>query len=277
MPSPFPGFDPYLERPSQFPIFHGQFIGALQTAILAVLPPRYDARTDSEVVLREPPAAMRDVRRPPEDRKRPDVDVVLIGAKSQRGATAAATLQAPAQGEVAAGVTEEKHRWIEIVTPGGEKVVTHLEVLSPSNKQQDRTAYITKRARLLRSDTNLVEIDLLRGGRRMPVDGLPACDHVVLVARVGERGDGVTKPDRVGLWPIGLRERLPTIPIPLLTEDGDVALDLQAAFDRTYDEAGFGRAARGLYEQPVEPPLEGEDRAWAEALVAGRGTVDRGQ
>src|SRR5947209_7041952 len=80
----------------------------------------------------------------------------------------------------------------------------------------------------------LVKIDLRRGGARPQLPALPACDYYVLVSRYQER-------PRVGLWPIGLRERLPVIPVPRTPPDADVPLDLQALLQRVYDAADYGK------------------------------------
>jgi hypothetical protein len=70
---------------------------------------------------------------------------------------------------------EEEHRetFVEIyeATPE-QRLVTRIEVLSPSNKRPHTPGwdiYHRKRQSLLPGDINLVEIDLLRGGRRMPM------------------------------------------------------------------------------------------------------------
>lgn len=64
-------------------------------------------------------------------------------------------------------------------------LVTVLELLSRSNKYAgpDREQYLGKRMLVLRSATHLVEIDLLRGGPRMPPPELPTCDYYALVSR----------------------------------------------------------------------------------------------
>ena len=102
-----------------------------------------------------------------------------------------------------------------------------------------------------------VELDLLRGGPRLPVDGLATCDYCVLVSRSEER-------PKVGLWPIGLRDRLPVIPIPLRVPDPDVRLDLQVALHRVYDAAKY---AKRIYRGTPQPPLSPEDQAWAREIL----------
>lgn len=71
----------------------------------------------------------------------------------------------------------------------------------------------------------------------------------------------------MGLWPIRLRDRLPTIPIPLAPPDPDVMLDLQAVLDRTYDAAGYGKYA---YSDAPQPPLSPQDAEWARQFIPRR-------
>jgi hypothetical protein len=67
-----------------------------------------------------------------------------------------------------------------------------------------------------------------------------------------------------GFWGIGLRERLPVIPIPLRTGEQDARLDLQEALHSAYDEAGY---ATRIYEGTPEPALAADDRAWADEIL----------
>jgi len=62
---------------------------------------------------------------------------------------------------------------VEIHETGTLKLVTAIEILSPVNKRPGHEAfegYRRKRRHLLRSDAHLLEIDLLRGGERPPLD-----------------------------------------------------------------------------------------------------------
>ena len=61
-------------------------------------------------------------------------------------------------------------------------------------------------------------------------------------------------------WPIGLRDRLPTVPIPWRPPDGDARVDLQEALDQVHDEAGY---AHFIYPSDPTPPLAPEDAEWA--------------
>jgi Protein of unknown function (DUF4058) len=105
-------------------------------------------------------------------------------------------------------------------------------------------AYESKQREVLGSDANLLELDLLRGGRRILPDlGLemiierlePLPTYVVLANRAWRRGIGVD----YDLYSIGLRGPLPCIAGPLKEGEDEIALDLQDFFDRAYDTGPF--------------------------------------
>ena len=109
---------------------------------------------------------------------------------------------------------------------------------------------------ILTGTADFVEIDLLRCGKPMPAEDRPECVYSVLVSRGGER-------PHAGFWPIGLRDPLPVVPIPLRADEADVHGDLRAVIDRVYDEAGYRYF---LYEHPPVPPLGEADAEWADGL-----------
>jgi Protein of unknown function (DUF4058) len=80
-------------------------------------------------------------------------------------------LEAPAIGRVPLSVDGERHAFLEIRDRGHRQLVTVLELLSPCNKRPglDREQYLAKRQQLLASSVHLVELDLLRGGPRLPI------------------------------------------------------------------------------------------------------------
>ena len=110
----------------------------------------------------------------------------------------------------------ERISYAEIRDTRDWQLITVIELLSPANKYSgsDREQFLAKRGELLSSHVHYVEIDLLRGGPRLPARKLPDCDYYVLVSRAELRPDA-------GIWPIGLRERLPIVPIPL--REGEAA------------------------------------------------------
>jgi hypothetical protein len=141
----------------------------------------------------------------------------------------------------------------------GRELVTVIELLSPSNKRSgdDREQYLTKRRALMRSPAHLVEIDLLRGGNPMPQEGRPECDYSVMVSRAEKRR-------AADFWPIQIRDRLPTIPIPLRSPDAAAAVDLHEVLHHAYDGPGYEHF---IYNSEPEPSLSATHSAWARQLL----------
>jgi hypothetical protein len=241
--------NPYLEQSDSWEDFHHRLITHAADTLSEMVGANYLVKIEVRLILHELSA---------EERRfmgRADVGVTgpsRSGAPAPSGANAA-----PVQLTLPA-VEVERVPSIEIRDRRGRHVVSVIELLSPSNKTPgpDRDEYLAKRARLLRQPTHLVEIDLRRGGTRPQPPLLPSCDYYVLVSRYQDR-------PTIGLWPIGLRDSLPKIPIPLTAPDPDVVLDLQALLHRVYDAAIYGKY---IYTEAPDPPLRPEDLAWAEEV-----------
>jgi hypothetical protein len=226
MPSPFPGMDPYLEGPTWMS-FHGQLIAEIARQLAPRLRPKYVALMDERVVWDAPED---DVWIDTVEAK-PDVAVVHSPHEGKiQGATA---LAAPLT-MATVMPTPITHRSIEIRDVANRQLVCAIEALSPANKRgRGRRKYWLKRGRILQSSAHLVEIDLLRQGHRVPMEGtLPARPYFVFVSRAQNR-------PKVGVWPIALADPLPQVPVPLLAGDADVSLDLQAALTAVYDGVGY--------------------------------------
>jgi len=253
MPSPFPGMNPYLEQAEAWHDFHHRFITRIADELTPAIRPRYFAKIDENVYIHELSAEQRYLL------GRPDV-AVLDSSKMVGTATAVAHREAPVYGHVEPATDIVREPFIEIRDNQSRELVTVIELLSPTNKSisADREQYIAKRRRILSSPAHLVEIDLLRGGPRMPVENLPQCDYVVMVRRSDEH-------PRVGLWPVRLKERMPEIPIPLRNGDPDAVLDLQPLLHSVYDAAGYEDY---IYRGSPSPPLHPEDAKWAEQIIA---------
>jgi hypothetical protein len=246
--------NPYLEQDDVWHDFHEAFLPQLREQIAAQLPAHYIVKIDEHVYIHEPPAEQRTFL------GRGDVFVASRRPFAQQStATATALADAPAQ-VVLPSVDVEGLSYLEIRDRRDRRLVTVIEVLSPTNKYSgsDREQYLGKRGRLLSSWTHLVEIDLLRGGPRMPFAApLPECAYYVLVSRVEKR-------PQADFWPVQLRDPLPPIPIPLREPDADAQLDLQAALHHVYDAARYGNY---IYEAAPQPALSAADAAWAKQFV----------
>lgn len=264
MPSPFPGMDPYLERPEVFPDFHDSFITYLRENLQANLPAPYYAAIGRRVWIE---MARRSIG--------PDVHVIRRGPEAPRAGPPGGL--AVATGPVAVRVPHDEFRepLIEIYAKeGGEKrLAASLEVLSLSNKTpgvHGRDLYLRKQRELLAGQVHLVEIDLLRGGEHAtavpPDDARARCgdfDYHVSVHRFDDLGTSFF------VDPIRLEDRLPTIEVPLLPGDPPVPPDLQAVFDRCYDAGPYAREI-GYGSDPLIPPLKPRHEAWAERALQGR-------
>ncbi|HXE53016.1 MAG TPA: DUF4058 family protein, partial [Tepidisphaeraceae bacterium] len=160
--------------------------------------------------------------------------------------------------------------FVEIVEAGtGEKVVTIVEFLSPSNKFPGvgHEQYRRKQQDCRESHTSLVEIDLTRNGPRamaIPEQSVPQrCQTPYRVSVM--RGWAPTKYE---LYSAPLRRRLPDVRIPLRENEPYVTLELQPLIDQAYRNGGYDDID---YNSPPDPPLAGEDAAWAEELLKSRG------
>ena len=254
MPSPFPGMNPYLEQASVWEDFHQAFATEIRGELAALVRPHFIVKLEETVFIHEPSYEER--RKP---LGKPDVSIL---EPTQRRSIAVAEPRTNSIAPIIARIPDteiERHSQIAILDRKSRQLVTMIEVLSPSNKRHgpDREQYLMKRSVLLCSPASIVEIDLLRGGPRLPLENLPACDYCVTVSRAQ------TRPD-VEVWPIQLRERLPIVGIPLKGEFADVPLDLQTLLHRVYDIAGYEDY---IYETEPEPPLNEQDRVWAQSLL----------
>ncbi len=253
MASPFPGMNPYLERESVWHDFHEGFLPVLREALVPQVRPDFIVTLDQHVYIHEPPTES------PWILGRGDVAVSQTGDVSEIK-SAGISLRAPVQVRIPMIVDFEKQSFVEIRDREDRSLVTVIEMLSPINKKtgSDREQFLAKRRRYFKSEANYVEIDLLRGGPRLPLEEMPDCDYYVLVSRVEER-------PQVGMWPLRLREPLPVIPIPLRPPRPDAQLDLQAILHRVYDAAGY---ADYIYGGKPTPRLHPDDDAWVQQFLS---------
>src|SRR5262245_19121593 len=156
MPSPFPGMDPYLE--AHWRNVHARLIIYACDALQGVLPGSLRARVEERVLL-ETPQGLGD------HPLFPDVRVVEYRPELKRGLetrpTASLAVAEPLLVDAEPETVSET--FLEIIDrESGNRVVTVIEFLSPSNKSPgpNREQYFRKQREVCASDTNLVEIDL---------------------------------------------------------------------------------------------------------------------
>ena len=262
MRSPFPGMDPYLEQ--YWGDVHHRLITYMCDTLQRHLPGELVARMDERIFVEPSEGHGRNII--------PDVRVVERGRPKERDV---ATGNGIAVAEPLVVHFEEsdpiRQGFIEIIDiKSGRRVVTVIEVLSPSNKipGPGRDLYAKKQEELRSGGVSLVEIDLLRTGTRVlsvPMERIPE-GHRTAYAACVRRG---WKPFEIEYYRIPLRERLPAIPIPLRRNDRDVPLDLQFLLDQCYESGRYGDDID--YREEPEPLLSAEDAGWANALLREQG------
>ena len=262
--SPFPGMDPYLE--DQWGDVHAALVTYIRDALQPRLPSGLRVRAENRAYVEVDEHLVRQLQ--------PDVQVVEYRPRHPAdGGTAVATaLTAPSRRLVlhltSEPVTETFLRVVD--TKSGGQVVTVIEVLSPGNKlggEGERT-YIQNQRELLTAGVSLVEIDLVRGGRHVlaaPLAYVPPADRTPYRVCV-TRGWNRFQPE---WYPIRLQDPLPVVAIPLRTGDADAILALQSLFDQAYGNGRYDDVTDYTID-PV-PPLTGDDAAWADQLLRGKG------
>ena len=251
MRMPFPGMDPYLE--SIWHDVHTQMVPVFRTLLTPRLAPKYITDLSTRIVIEHLFDDLFDGRI-----IMPDVAVlhstpepVLVGASPAITAPSL-ELRTPIQ-------LPTRLVTLHIREAATMRLVTVIELLSPVNKRGERRReYLQKCEEMLDSAAHLVEIDLLRVGRRMPFLGeYPATPYLAMVSRAYAR-------PKCEAWPIGLAEPLPVLAVPLLYPDPDVPLDLGEALRITYESARYDlRLDYG--KPPPPPPLSEEDVTWLDA------------
>jgi hypothetical protein len=253
--------DPYLEAPSIWPDVHHEWISEIRAALNPRLLPGYVARVELRVYIS-------DEDDPGRAALVPDLRVETgPGRKGARKRKAEPALAAPEPVIVPTLMDEEvEEAFLKIIHVESEALVTLIEVLSPTNKirgSRGRASFMAKRHEVLNTDVHWVEIDLLRAGVPSVTNPplRPESDYRVLVSRADQR-------TRTRYWPVGVRQPLPTIQIPLRGKDPEVPLDLGAVLRSVYDRAAYDVSVD--YRKDPQPPLEGEDAKWARDLLRPR-------
>ncbi len=252
MPSPFPGMDPFIES-QKWRGFHHSIISSIRDALMPSVRPRYVVDVEENVYLAKEDG----------DRLRmfaPDVSVVRDEGWMDAVDGSVGTIVEP--DILTLPLTEQiEEAYLVLRAIDSEEVVTVIEVLSPTNKspRDGRAEYLSKRNALTHSKVNLIEIDLLRGGMRLPMqEPLPPADYYTFVSRASER-------PKVSVYHWSLDHGLPVIPIPLAEGDADVSLDLQAVFADTYERSGYDYALK--YGEAVEPALSQIRSDWVQRCL----------
>jgi hypothetical protein len=260
MKSPFPGMDPYLEQ--YWRDVHHRLITYAGDQVQSALPSDLRARMEERVFVESEGGEYRVIY--------PDVHVVEY-PRPEAGNVTSESGVAVAEPLVLHLADEPLSQgYLEIIDVGsGNRVVTVIEFLSPSNKLPGagQNLYLEKQNEVLAARASLVEIDLTRAGRRVlsvPPERIPPSYRTTYQVCV-RRG---WKLPAAEVYRASLPERLPVIRIPLRESDQDVLLDIQVLIDQCYHN---GRYDSLNYRVEPNPPLDPEDAAWADQLLRSQG------
>jgi hypothetical protein len=261
--SPFPGMDPYLEQ--DWLDVHTRLVTYICDQIQDRLPSDLCARMESRVLVEgeegdtEPRARHPDVRL---------VESSATGGTAVLDQPNAATAE-PDMFLVEARPEPATQRYIQIIdVQTGGRVVTSIELISPSNKRPGpgQQLYLAKQEECLNAGVNLVEIDLTRGGNRLSIlsplwrlDRPPT--YIGCVRRAKD-------PERWAVYLMPLDQPLKPMRIPLRANDEDVILELQPLVEQAYQRGRYGNLN---YQRPLDPPLAKDEAEIAERMLKAAG------
>lgn len=237
---------------------HERLAHQISAQLMPRLAPRYVALLARRYVLDWPALSVFDLP-PPARIFYPDVHITATTAAALLPASAAIVLTPPTVEVASPSFVPQLS--VEVRDVAQRRLVTMIEVLSPANKAgEGAREYNDRRIELLQAQAHLLELDLLRGGQRIALNApVPPAPSYAYLSRSERRPFTL-------VWAIALRDRLPTIPIPLLAPDPDIYLDVQAALDACFALVGYARLID--YTAPPPPPaLAADDLAWLAARV----------
>jgi hypothetical protein len=254
--------DPFFES-QEWQDFHHSAIDVMREQLTSNVSDRYVIRIERRIYIEHPDEPEADLV---------IADVAIAHRSGGREAVAFEAERAPFARPVTCLVAmpeERRESYLVIKDLEADRVVTVAELLSPSNKRRGsgRRKYLSKREEVLGSATHLVEIDLLRGGTRMPMRSpLPPGDYYAIVSNARRR-------PRSDVYPWRLAERLPCIPVPLAKGNSDIPLDLQRVLDTAYDRARYDRMLN--YAAPLVPPADADTQRWIDDVLTSKGIACR--
>ncbi|NEQ69456.1 MAG: DUF4058 family protein [Symploca sp. SIO2D2] len=248
MRSPFPGMNPYLESPALWSEVHSWLIVELARMLNLHITPKYRAAVEKRVYEESILVGVPDI-----SVARQQTDSPLQSQTSTMTLTSPILVELP---ELEATV----ERYLEIREVATGEVVTVIEILSHKNKRsgEGRNQYLSKRTKVLSSQSHLVEIDLLRSGKPLPLNYSGTSDYRILVSRIEQR-------PIAQLYPFNLRDLLPCLTIPLKAGDEEPVIDLNELIDIVYQSAALGLTI-DYHQQPI-PRLKKADFEWVQSLV----------
>ena len=256
MYSPFPGMDPCLEG-SDWPDFRNSLAYVIKKLLVPQLTPGYAVRLEKYVALDFDPAQSLGIvypdievwKKPQDPLYEPKVSYESVSDYTPP--TLTLPFQEPIEIEIPV---------VEIRETENNKLITSIEILSPVNKRSPGfEKHVEKQQKLHDGGVNLIEIDLLRQGKRAVIHPIATNAHYLITLLRGYKAE-------LNLWAIDIKEVLPVIPIPLKAPDKDTKLNLQEAFEIVYLESGYGTTL-SYKKAPPSPAFSVDDQTWIDHLI----------
>jgi len=250
--SPFPGMDPFLEG-HIWPDVHNRLINAISEILAPKIAPKYVARVETYTVEDTNPESEVGITYP---------DVAVLRRRVEQAPVAAytdTTVMTEPDLMVSTSVTVHIPV-IQIRDIEKNRLITCIEILSPVNKRSPGwQPYHEKRNDLHLSGVHLLEIDLLRRGKRhVPNLGLPEHHYLFTLWRTGT--------GKMAVWANSIQQPLPILPVPLNSPDPDVLLPLKQALDMIY-QRGMYQLSIDYAKEPAPPEFSEDDKNWMRQLI----------
>jgi len=251
--SPFPGMDPYLEG-YIWPDVHSTLAGAIRELLAPQVAPNYVTFVVPYTVKDKSPGAEVAILYP-------DIGLVLHDRAEQPVAEYEPATKATKPDRIVPAEISVRIPVIEIRDRGDNSLVTAIEILSPVNKREPGwEVYLVKRKKLHAGGVHLLEIDLLRRGRRVVPDyGYPASHYLFSLWRAGKNENEI--------WANDVQQPLPVLPVPLKSPDPDALLPLKTALDLIYKRSLYSLSI-DYAKDPPPPEFSEADKAWIREKVS---------
>jgi hypothetical protein len=245
MPAPFPGMNPWLEG-YLWPDLHQTLAHKVRQLLVPQLQPKYFASLQTTVYLDYAPEQEIGILYP---------DIEVRHKRAEEPPADYGSSISPVTVTAPFPKVEWRLPSIEIRDREHQQMVAIIEILSPINKKAPGLdQYREKRLKLHQAGVHLLEIDLLRRGKRLSTQTLvEQADYLVSLTRAQQ--------DMTQYWTFQLQEKMPVVPVPLLREDEDVVLHLQTAFDQAFEEAGYTYSI-DYKKVPPPPAFTPEQERW---------------
>lgn len=267
MPSPFPGMDPYLED-YLWPDFHQRLATEISRVLAPQLRPRYVARLAVQVIQDKQPGAEIGIMYPDVEILQRQQPVRPLPPRVLGGETATSATTKTISPALAFPLLDFEVRLVnvEVRDSATNQLVTSIEILPPVNKRgKELREYRRKRERLEAANVHLLEVDLLRRGRRpvltsriAQLEKLAKVHYLISLLRGGAHS--------LEVWAMQVTEPLPTVAVALRHPDPDIALDLGACLTTVYDEAMYDLSIDYTQKPPL-PALDEQTQHWIDALL----------